>query len=204
MVFTEALKASVRRKAHHSCCMCKSVGVEIHHIIPQEDDGPDTEENAAPLCPSCHEIWGGNTQKRKFIREARDLWYEICAKRFASDADRLQELQDSFEDMKAAVLERIERKEFARNDEAISAAIGKLLDQVWYNRHLHLKSMVESGKETVDAEVWRGALKSAKRVRKQMPRDDLPPYTDFEWGMLNGKLSALRWVMGDDWDMLDT
>ncbi len=35
-------------------------------------------------------------------------------------------------------------------------------------------------------------------------KDNLGPYTDFEWGMINGKLSALRWVLGDEWDMLDT
>jgi hypothetical protein len=150
MAFSEALRASVRRKAHHSCCMCKTLGVEVHHITPQEEEGPDTEDNAAPLCPTCHEIWGANRLKRKFIREARDLWYEICSKRFASDADRLTELQNSFEEMKEAVLERIERKQFERSDAEIGTAVGKLLDQIWYNRHLNLKSWPAPGSEDTE------------------------------------------------------
>jgi hypothetical protein len=34
--------------------------------------------------------------------------------------------------------------------------------------------------------------------------DQLGPYTDFELVILNGKLSALRWVLGSEWDFLDT
>jgi hypothetical protein len=51
---------------------------------------------------------------------------------------------------------------------------------------------------------WKGALAAAKRTENEVGIDNLGPWTDFEWGMLNGKLSALRWVMGDEWDMLDT
>jgi 5-methylcytosine-specific restriction endonuclease McrA len=92
MAFSETLKSEIRKRAHFCCCLCHALGVEIHHIVPQADDGEDTEDNAAPLCPSCHETYGANPEKRKFLREARDFWYEVCAKRYAPDPDRLDEI----------------------------------------------------------------------------------------------------------------
>jgi hypothetical protein len=52
--------------------------------------------------------------------------------------------------------------------------------------------------------VWKRAEEAARRKEKQCGLEELGPWDDFEWGMINGKLSALRWVLGDDWDMLDT
>ena len=59
------------------------------------------------------------------------------------------------------------------------------------------------GKLVVD-EIWAGALKSARRLEKKYRKDNLGPYSKFEWGMINGKLSALRWAFGDEWDELYT
>ncbi len=95
-----------------------------------------------------------------------------------------------------------------------------LFHQVWYNRHWNLRSAIEDGThhvvnesdycrdphradQTLDT-VWDKALKAAKRTEDEVGVDNLGPWDDFEWGMINGKLSALRWVLGDDWDMLDT
>lgn len=95
----------------------------------------------------------------------------------------------------------------------------KFMRLVWYNRHWGLRLAIESGKHKVVTEekwekarnkqkvtvdtIWEGALAAAKRVEEEYP-DEIGPWTDFEWGMLNGKLSAMRWAMGDEWDMLDT
>jgi hypothetical protein len=91
-----------------------------------------------------------------------------------------------------------------------------LFNQVWYNRHKIWEQKVKQGKikiienpasysaDLIKKEIWEGALKSAARVEKKYGKGNLGPWDDFEWGMINGKLSALRWVMGDEWDMLDT
>lgn len=107
MPFDEQTKLSVKKKSQFSCCLCHALYVEVHHIVPQAEGGQDTEDNAAPLCPSCHETYGGNPDKRKFIREARDFWYELCSKRFTSESDQLQRISEAVE--KSATKQDIDR-----------------------------------------------------------------------------------------------
>lgn len=80
MSFSEQIKDNVRRKANFTCCFCmkNTNRVEVHHIIPEAEGGPDNEENAAPLCPNCHDIFGGNLNYRTEIIRRRDHWYSIC------------------------------------------------------------------------------------------------------------------------------
>lgn len=91
-----------------------------------------------------------------------------------------------------------------RNEEEIVQTIDELLEKVWYDRHMNLRYRVDNGKEEVHPEIWEGALKSAERILEKYGEENLGPWSDFEWGMLNGKLSTLRWILGDEWDMLDT
>lgn len=76
MGFSEKIKLKVRNRAFFRCCICHKAFVEVHHIIPKSEGGEDTFENAAPLCASCHDLFGANPNKRKRIRQMRDYWYE--------------------------------------------------------------------------------------------------------------------------------
>lgn len=86
--FSEKLKAKVRQKSLFRCVICHQPFVEVHHIIPQEENGPDTEDNAAPLCAGCHDLYGDNPSKRKQIKEMRDDWYQIV-ENLKKDADKI-------------------------------------------------------------------------------------------------------------------
>jgi hypothetical protein len=91
-----------------------------------------------------------------------------------------------------------------RTKDEILAEVDALFDKIWLNRHLELKQLVEDGEEEVDPKIWSDACKNARKIEEKYGLENLGPYDDFEWGMLNGKLSALRWLLGYEWDMLDT
>lgn len=77
MAFSENIKLIAKEKSNFRCCICHKKFVQIHHIIPQSEGGSDKLENAAPLCAICHDLYGGNPEKRKQIREMRDHWWKI-------------------------------------------------------------------------------------------------------------------------------
>ena len=92
----------------------------------------------------------------------------------------------------------------ARSKKEVISAEEEFYEKIWYERHLVLKYRVENGIEDCDKEVFKNAKINAKKLEEKYGAENLGPYSDFEWGMINGKLSALRWVLGEQWDMLDT
>jgi hypothetical protein len=125
MAFSEALKSRVKKKANFTCCWCQDIRnkVDIHHIIPQEDGGSDTDANAAPLCGSCHILLGANPELRKEMRARRDNWYKRCSNEHVLIAQ--EDLQEIKEAIRSIKLNRQETKDASNThtDDASSSTI---------------------------------------------------------------------------------
>lgn len=110
-------------------------------------------------------------------------------------------------------LEEYEEVEFLiENDEPrtlaeIAEAEQEFFDKVWY-----VRSIVYKGEEEEDIpEQVRDTIREARAKREaKYGRDELwkaigPGHEEaWEYGFISGKLSALRWVLGSEWDFLDT
>lgn len=78
--------------------------------------------------------------------------------------------------------------------------LNKLWDQIWYNRHKNLEYHIETGEHklvdrwqrenaqtTTVRSVWAKAQVAARKMEEKYGLDELGPWDDFDWGMLNGK-----------------
>ena len=93
-----------------------------------------------------------------------------------------------------------------RGDQTVLEEYQEHWDKVWWNRHMVWMQKLESGEETSQGKesVIEMAKKAAQRIEKRYGRDNLG-WSDFELGLLSGRMSALSWVMGAEWnESLDT
>jgi len=85
----------------------------------------------------------------------------------------------------------------------ILAIESELTDKLWYGR--------KPGHDSPPPDNWtpeqvKGVRAAQHRMEEQYGINELMSHvaSDFDWGMLSGKISAIRWVLGDEWDNLDS
>jgi len=159
-----------------------------------------------------------NADNRKPHPDLAAYFSKIKSRYFISLSEALQRVEPAL--VSDLMLEQEWPDQEPRTLTEILDAMDLLTNQVWYNRHQVLLEKIEDGtievveKETfpvknhehrpIQRDILEGAMQAARRVEKRYGKERLGPWDDFEWGMINGKLSALRWLLGEDWDELYT
>ncbi len=138
---------------------------------------------------------------------------------FITLADCIRKIDDIY--LKPEALKAMGYEFEPRSFSEMVDAMDILTEQVWYGRHKNLAQAVKQKRVKVVTQqewvmagssnathivdsVWDGAKRAAADTLKRLGKAKCGPHDEFEWGMINGKLSAIRWMLGDDWDMLDT
>jgi hypothetical protein len=96
----------------------------------------------------------------------------------------------------------------SRTPDELGRALDGLLTRVCYERDLawiHSPDYESERAELLRERpyILRSMLRLMHKVEQQGLEEEYPVEDDFDWGVVNGKSSALRWVFGDDWDLLD-
>jgi hypothetical protein len=95
-------------------------------------------------------------------------------------------------------------KSYVRPESEIGKMEKEFFERVWYYRKLVMFENIKAGKEAITPRALSGCRAAMKRVREQYGRDVGRGMDDWDWGYVNGKFAALRWVLGYEWDCLDT
>lgn len=89
-----------------------------------------------------------------------------------------------------------------RNDKDILKEYNELWEKVWYVRKLIRMEKIEAGEIPPDR--FPLTEEKMREIEEKYGKENLG-WDDVEWGLIQGKLSALAWVLGAEWEeSLDT
>jgi hypothetical protein len=91
-----------------------------------------------------------------------------------------------------------------RTEEEICEYMDEAFDRVWLVRKQNFVCNLLNGTETVHLDILNGMNKAIDEVCKKYGINFQEPVSDWDYGYWSGILAALRWVMGEEKDMLDT
>jgi len=133
-----------------------------------------------------------------------DLFNDTTSKYFYA-VDGLQAaLADYYGEEFEEILDMSDFREDPRTLEEILEAEREFFDRCWYEYSRYVTDRYEAGeREGTTEEQYRVSKDAQARALTRRP-DLRPAENGYEWGMWNGKLSTLRWVLGSEWDFLDT
>ena len=93
MPFSRDVREDALVRSGRYCCACGTFAgrdIEVHHIVSEADGGPDTIDNAIPLCSRCHGEAGhynprhprGTKYSPDELRRHRDEWWTYRANNY--------------------------------------------------------------------------------------------------------------------------
>jgi hypothetical protein len=215
-VIIRAAKRAIQKKAPFHLSknsMNDSILIEIYSDIINESN---TNGNRFAFVTHNKEDFSVTTGNKKDPHlDISDLFKERMSRYFINLIDMIQSIAP---ELVSRLMFEHEWTQEPRPLNEMIAAEKELSDKLWYDRHQCMLHRIETDEYKVVGEaqiteydpkiiplkIFNKARANARRIEMKYGLENLGPWSDYEWGMMYGKLSALRWVLGEEWDMLDT
>ena len=91
-----------------------------------------------------------------------------------------------------------------RSEEEICKYMDEAFDRVWLVRKQNLYCNLLTGQETIQLDIMDSMIKAIDKACDKWGINFKEAVSDWDYGYWSGILAALRWVMGDEKDFLDT